>query len=43
MVEVATRAVQAADGPDLATVVRVLADGLAAVERAVTRAVGGDA
>jgi len=42
VVEAATRAVQAADGPDLATVVRVLADGLAAAERAVARAVGGD-
>lgn len=42
VVEVATRAVQAADGPELATVVQVLGDGLAAVRGAVTRALGGD-
>ncbi len=43
MVEVCTRAVQATEGPDLATVVQVLTNGLDRVALAVNRAVGGDA
>lgn len=43
VVEVCTRAVQASEGPDLATVVQVLTNGLDRVALAVDRAVGGDA
>lgn len=43
VVEVCTRAVQASEGPDLATAVRLLAEGLESVTDAVARALGADA